>query len=356
MPQQSSPPSVPAASIELTAETPPFFGRTSPEPGRSSGEEAGAEHGLRFPATIQGRILPFTILCGMGAALSSPSSTYRAAFFDLDGTLLNGEHSVSPATRDALRSLHERGVTVCIATGRSAPALFPTVEALGLPEVPVVCYNGGRGMVCGVRDGKAFVKEDCFSRPLSESATAKAVGLAKRLGLVAQYYAGDDILVDRENVLTNRYRDLTGVQQVVVTTYEDITERPFKVLVMCGEDSIDDVFEEARGSLGDACHAIRGAPPFFVELLEPGVNKGDGVVRMAAALDIPIGDVVAFGDGDNDQEMLRLAGHGVAMKNARPVSKAAADAVTQFDNTEDGVARHVGAMLASGAFPPGPTS
>lgn len=292
----------------------------------------------------------------MGSALFSPSSTYKAAFFDLDGTLLNGEHVVSPATRDALHSLHERGVKVCIATGRSAPALLPTVEALGLPEVPVVCYNGGRGMVCGMRDGKAFVKENCFSRPLSESATAKALGLAKTLGLVAQYYAGDDILVERENVLTNRYRGLTGVQQVVVTTYEDITERPFKVLVMCDEEDLDHVYEEAQSRLGDACHTIRGAPPFFVELLEPGVNKGEGVVRMAAALNIPLGNVVAFGDGDNDQEMLRLAGHGVAMKNARPVSKAAADAVTEFDNTEDGVAKHVSAMLAAGAFPPGPST
>ena len=125
---------------------------------------------------------------------------------------------------------------------------------------------------------------------------------------------------------------------------------------MCDEEDLDHVYEEAQSRLGDACHTIRGAPPFFVELLEPGVNKGEGVVRMAAALNIPLGNVVAFGDGDNDQEMLRLAGHGVAMKNARPVSKAAADAVTEFDNTEDGVAKHVSAMLAAGAFPPGPST
>jgi len=59
---------------------------------------------------------------------------------------------------------------------------------------------------------------------------------------------------------------------------------------------------------------------------------------------VPLDNVVAFGDGDNDIEFLRMAGRGIAMKNARDVAKSAANEVTLFSNDEDGVAMHLELM------------
>ncbi len=77
--------------------------------------------------------------------------------------------------------------------------------------------------------------------------------------------------------------------------------------------------------------------PGSVELTAPGVHKGSGVIHLSARLGVDQDDVVAFGDGLNDHEMLVWAGLGVAMGNARAATKAVADEVTA-SNDEDGVA------------------
>ena len=75
---------------------------------------------------------------------------------------------------------------------------------------------------------------------------------------------------------------------------------------------------------------IPGSPdPFFVEFLNPTVSKGATLVEMCARFNVPLSEVVAFGDGDNDKEMLLCAGLGVAMKNARPAAKEAADVINE---------------------------
>ena len=73
-----------------------------------------------------------------------------------------------------------------------------------------------------------------------------------------------------------------------------------------------------------------GSPdPYFIEFLRPDVSKGSGLVKLCAHLNVDIQQVVAFGDGNNDQEMLTYAGIGVAMKNATPTAKAAANVVLE---------------------------
>ncbi|KAK3263142.1 hypothetical protein CYMTET_28036, partial [Cymbomonas tetramitiformis] len=77
-----------------------------------------------------------------------------------------------------------------------------------------------------------------------------------------------------------------------------------------------------------------------------------GVKKMCAALGKPMGEVVAFGDGDNDKEMLEEVGRGLAMKNARDVCKKAADAVLENTNDEDGVAVELVRMYQEGLLLP----
>ena len=86
-------------------------------------------------------------LLSSSSSSSTPSSLSRHAYsmvaLDMDGTLLNEHHALSPASIAVLRALSSRGVVVALATGRSAPAVYDHVRALGLPRpLPVVCYNG----------------------------------------------------------------------------------------------------------------------------------------------------------------------------------------------------------------------
>ena len=75
-----------------------------------------------------------------------------------------------------------------------------------------------------------------------------------------------------------------------------------------------------------------------MEYIKKGTGKGDGVVKLAEHLDIPVENIVTVGDERNDISMVQVAGVGVAMANAREELKAVADYVTENDNNNAGVA------------------
>jgi len=91
---------------------------------------------------------------------------------------------------------------------------------------------------------------------------------------------------------------------------------------------------------------IRGSPdPFFVEFLRPEVTKGAGLALLCENIGISMSEVVAFGDGDNDKEMLQLAGQGIAMGNAKSAAKEVANVVIPHTNDEEGVARYLELLI-----------
>lgn len=85
---------------------------------------------------------------------------------------------------------------------------------------------------------------------------------------------------------------------------------------------------------------ITGALPMNLEINAAGVNKGKAMIELGKVLGIPKEEIMAFGDGDNDLKMLKEVGVGVAMENAIPSVKEAADYIT-LTNDEEGVARFI---------------
>lgn len=113
----------------------------------------------------------------------------------------------------------------------------------------------------------------------------------------------------------------------------------------------DEILKEANATFGDRFTTIRGSPdPFFVEFLTRGVTKGDGVRLMCERLGLHLDETVAFGDGDNDAEMLRYVGYGCAMKNAKDPAKQAANVVIDWTNEEEGVAQQLQKMIDEDMF------
>ena len=174
--------------------------------------------------------------------------------------------------------------------------------------------------------------------------------------VLVQYYVGNDIFVvcktDEHVALTKRYVELTGVPaHKYVKSYDEGIARgaPYKLLVMTADAEVDATLALLESKLPTDCvKLIRGSPPFFVEVLHPCVDKGQGLRQICEGLRIPLGEVVAFGDGDNDIEFLQNAGLGVAMSNARPTLKAVAGRLTDRSHEEDGVALALRQMEAAG--------
>ena len=109
-----------------------------------------------------------------------------------------------------------------------------------------------------------------------------------------------------------------------------------------------DVLARVAAVLPDGVDVSPSGLPGSVELTPPGVHKGSGIAHLCERLGVDRRDVVAFGDGLNDHEMLRWAGRGVAMGNADPATKAVADEITA-SNDDDGVAVVIERLVTTGA-------
>jgi len=311
---------------------------------------------------------------------------FRMIALDLDGTLLTPDHKISDETAEYLRSLHEKGLTISIATGRSPASTFDIISHLGLTfpttrlpaGFPLVCLNGARGMevrsfgVAKLADessqlercvtGNALRENDMvdavelFHEPVPRFVTLKALRLAKELDLVTNYYLGHEIYAhptsNEHNLFLRKYTELTGKIIVQCDDYESVLSQclPSKLVVFCDTARLDDICFKLKDKLEGEAHVVRGSPPWFIEILNKNVNKGKGLELMCKRLGIGLDETVAFGDGDNDKEFLSMAGRGIAMKNARDVVKEVADEVTEWTNAEDGVMRTLQRMENEGQF------
>ena len=291
-----------------------------------------------------------------GMLLAAPSMGYRLVALDMDGTALNRDHRLSEYSLRTLRSLSARGVSVALCSGRSIMAIQEHAAELALPEgLPVVSFNGACGLLAS---GPSWLSDAdaMFTTPVPEEVVPTVLEVCEDAGLMVQYYVGNDIYVvcknDEHVALTKKYVQLTGVPaHVYVESYEEAKAKgpPYKMLVMIDESRVDATLALLQEKLPKGCvKLIRGSPPFFVEVLHPEVDKGEGLKRLCEGLRIPLDDVVAFGDGDNDIEFCQMAGLGVAMSNARDTLKEVACRITERSHEDDGVAHALEQMEANG--------
>lgn len=303
--------------------------------------------------------------------MNAANRKYRMVAFDLDGTLLGPDHEISDYSVQYLRSLHQKGLIISIATGRSPAATAEVIRRLNLQfprshseGFPVVTTNGAKGIhVCHdttvdvdvteekkgdgnpMIDGRMKVTE-LFHQPVPLDLAEKALEVAKELGCVTNYYIGHEIyaqvLNDWHLEATKKYSNLTGVDFTYCKDdYKEAMAKglPSKLLVLCEPHAIDETYQKVEQALGHEAKVIRGSPPFFVEVLNKNVNKGSGLELLCEKLGVDISECIAFGDGDNDIEFIEMSGLGVAMKNARETLKNVADEVTEHCNREDGAIR-----------------
>lgn len=219
-----------------------------------------------------------------------------------------------------------------------------------------MCFNGA----CAVEISKEHgIKSIIYESPLTLLLTNKLLNFAENLNLCAQYYISETGAVYAcpknkiHKILLEKYAKFTGKKQIYGTDYEiaKSISLPAKILLLVEESKIDEILLLARNEFQNEFHIIRGSPsPFFIEFLAPNTNKGNGLKELCSRRNICLDSVVSFGDGDNDEEFLRYAGLGIAMKNAQPVAKSAANIVLEWTNDEDGVARQLEKMDQEGLF------
>ncbi len=224
-----------------------------------------------------------------------------------------------------------------IATGRMYRSVKRYADELELDE-PVVCYQGA---VVATADGR-FVRHVTIPVELAREAIAAITAGGHHLNC----YVGDELYVAEVTPEARAYADFQDLAIHAVGDLLEWLEEPPTKLVAVGEPRVMDALEVELKERFDGRLYISKSLPHFLELAAPGVTKGAGLAVAAGLLGVPLERVVAFGDGENDIELLQAAGYGVAVANAHERVLEAADLVCPRD-TEEGVAQVIEAFLDS---------
>jgi 5-amino-6-(5-phospho-D-ribitylamino)uracil phosphatase len=239
----------------------------------------------------------------------------RMVALDVDGTLVDRDGVLPQAMADALALVVAAGVPVVLATGRSWHSTVDLVDQLGLPPGPTVCSNGA---VIVSYPPQEIVQAITFDpREVIERVETFAPGTLIAVEEIGRGYRLNDHFPEG---------DLTG--ELVVQSPEELSALPVtRVILRDPRRSMDDFIALAQ-HLG-----LQGVTYFvgwsaWLDIAPDGVNKATALAQVAADLGVEAADVLAAGDGRNDIEMLAWAGRGIAIAEAPPEVRAAADAVS----------------------------
>ena len=254
---------------------------------------------------------------------SSPAPGWRPGLvaLDVDGTVVDRNGVLPDAVAAAITAVVAAGVPVVLATGRSWHGTRELIDLLGLRAGPSVCSNGA---VVVTYPPEHIVKAVTFDpREVIDRVEAYAPGTLIAVEEIGRGYR-----------LNGRFpeEDLTG--EMIIEDAAQLGSRPVTRIILRDPDSSPEEFITLANRLG-----LSGVTYFvgwsaWLDIAPEGVNKATALTDVAADLGVRREDVLAFGDGRNDIEMLRWAGRGVAIGDAPPEVQAAADAVT--DRFEDG--------------------
>jgi Cof subfamily protein (haloacid dehalogenase superfamily) len=253
--------------------------------------------------------------------------------FDVDGTLIGRDLIISPGVRAAIARMREAGIAGCLVTGRMYRATVPFVRELFL-DAPVICYQGA-----AIIDPET--DEVLAHTALANAIVRELIALAERDGMHLQLYRNDEYYCEAKNRFSDLYAALSRAQPVIVTSLrEAFAYSPAtKGLVIADESVAAAYAAKLENVLAGRANVTRSLPE-FVEVFDPGVDKGAALRFVAQRLGIGIDETMAIGDSWNDAPLLQAAGFAVAMGSSPPELRAIADTVVG-DLAHDGVAEAI---------------
>ncbi|MFD1017838.1 Cof-type HAD-IIB family hydrolase [Thalassobacillus hwangdonensis] len=252
---------------------------------------------------------------------------------DLDGTLLTDDKVISDRTKQVVLQAKEEGHVVVIATGRPHRASIQYYHELGL-DTPMVNFNGA--LIHHPTDHKW----DALHTPLPIRTAKRIIHHCYDLGVknvLAEIK--DDVYLDQhDDEMMDIFVANTGENPVTVGSLKThLQQDPTSLLIYPHEEQIKALRQELQDNHASMIeHRKWGAPWHVIEIVRKGLNKAVGLDKISRYYHIPKERIIAFGDEDNDLEMIDYAGVGVAMHNGIDPLKNVAKHITG-SNMEDGI-------------------
>ena len=284
------------------------------------------------------------------------TQTYKMIAIDLDGTLLSPGNEVTQRTKDAVHRALAAGLLVCFATGRNWTESRTVIEAV--EHYASAVFAGGAMVVDTGRDVTLhrMMMDPRLAAELCRQLEADGHAV---LALQDTAAAGVDYLVTGDAPLNDATSQWMAVTQAKIRTVPRLGDHDHAHTMRVGIVASREGVRRSTAVLdekfaGRIVHQSLYVPAYGVEVLEvfdPAVNKWQGILHVARHHGIDPAEIIAVGDDVNDVPMLKSAGLGVAMGNARPEIQAVAKRVIG-SNAEDGLAIFLEELVARHAVQP----
>jgi hypothetical protein len=259
--------------------------------------------------------------------------TPKLVAFDVDGTLVGPDLTISQRVCDAIARMQAAGIAGCLVTGRMYRATLPFARELRF-DAPIVCYQGA-AVIDPASD------EVLHHLVLANDVVGDLIAAAENDRMHLQLYRNDEYYCEARNRFSDFYASLAMTQPVVVPSLREAFaySGATKAVIVADASDAAAYVEKLRTVLGDRAYVTRSLPE-FVETVNPKVDKGDALRLVAERLGAPMERVIAIGDSWNDAPLLRAAGFGIAMGSAPDELRAEAAAIVA-DVAHDGVAEAI---------------
>lgn len=250
---------------------------------------------------------------------------------DIDGTLLNSQNEITENTKLRIRDASKLGIPVVLVSARMPAAMTFICEELGITD-PFASYDGAL-----IMQGEKIL----IDHQLPAAVSAMILQVATAFGIHVSIYRGDSWYVEFIDSWAAQEGEITHLEPAVCNlpallhVWEEKGIGANKLLLMSEPNKIRKIKKILTG-MKEIDAEMNCSKENYLEIVPKGIGKKGAVEELCKMYGISIKSVFAAGDNDNDKQMLKAVGMGVAMGNAHDSVKVCADFVTK-SNDEDGV-------------------
>lgn len=265
----------------------------------------------------------------------------KAAFFDIDGTLLSLDGHYSAAVKASITRIKAMGVKTAIASGRPYFATQFLWQELGLNDVGVFCT--------GAQIYEPRTQSEHKTHFLPALTQTRLIAALREANIYYELYTAKGFFVERNNapeVLTLHAEHLRC--QPTFCSFDEVAEPAVKLLIGANLQKDNHILKKLEAAFPECIFAYAALPAYpqwlFASIIDKSASKSAAFEYLLEYHNINASNVISFGDAQSDMTFLQMAGVGVAMGNATDAVKAIADVVTT-PVWDDGVALALDALV-----------
>ncbi len=238
---------------------------------------------------------------------------------DIDGTIYSPENGISEKVKTCLHNLINNGVYVAIATGRTYGSAKSVADKIGI-KCPLICYQGG--LV------NSYEGEILDVKYLNPDIAREIIADCRKRNIHLNVYIEDTLYVEDDDQYIKDYIGDKGIDYFKVNSFDELDFSKLNKLLAIKYDVnfINSFIEELREKYPQI-YVVKSFD-YFCEIANKEATKGNAIKFLAKKLGFTEKEVMAIGDQNNDIEMVKTAGIGVAMANGTDEIKAEADYIT----------------------------